>query len=299
MLGIVEAKKLSPGPRNVLAQAQRDSAGVTDSPFHFGEFRVPFLFFTNGEVVRFHDVRHPPNAPARWPTTRPEQPCRQRENAGVGGAGPLGDRERAALGSRRGVRGGRQSGAGGARRRELGDRPTGGRVPAESRPRSVTFSPPSACTSARPSSWPNRVPCPLSVEGRATPTALLPTGRAGGITATCGRRSKSCSGARPSNSGRESSTTSARPAKPTWPGGGQPLTRRLFMAGQRAGGGGTALPPSPRPRLRQGERDGAERRRKQNRPRAGTKRQQRRNRQESWRPVAVCSIPADPTRMRK
>ena len=59
MLGIVEAKKLSLGPQNVLTQAQRYSAGVTDSPFHFGEFRVPFLFSTNGEVIWFHDVRHP------------------------------------------------------------------------------------------------------------------------------------------------------------------------------------------------------------------------------------------------
>lgn len=58
-LGIVEAKKLSLGPQNVLTQAQRYSAGVTDSPFQFGEFRVPFLFSTNGEVIWFHDVRHP------------------------------------------------------------------------------------------------------------------------------------------------------------------------------------------------------------------------------------------------
>jgi type I restriction enzyme, R subunit len=59
LLGIIEAKKLSLGPQNVLTQAERYSAGVTDSPFQFGKFRVPFLFSTNGEVIWFHDVRHP------------------------------------------------------------------------------------------------------------------------------------------------------------------------------------------------------------------------------------------------
>ncbi len=58
-LGIVEAKKLSLGPQNVLTQAQRYAEGVTDSPFQFGRYRVPFLFSTNGEVIWFHDIRHP------------------------------------------------------------------------------------------------------------------------------------------------------------------------------------------------------------------------------------------------
>ena len=58
VLGIVEAKKISLGPQNVLTQAERYSKGVTDSPFNFGGFRVPFLYSTNGELIWFHDVRH-------------------------------------------------------------------------------------------------------------------------------------------------------------------------------------------------------------------------------------------------
>ena len=58
ILGIVEAKKLTLGPQNVLSQAERYSRGVTDSPYNFGGFRVPFLYSTNGEVIWHHDVRH-------------------------------------------------------------------------------------------------------------------------------------------------------------------------------------------------------------------------------------------------
>ena len=59
ILGIIEAKKLSLGPQNVLVQAQRYSEGATDNPLQFGPYRVPFLFSTNGEVIWFHDVRSP------------------------------------------------------------------------------------------------------------------------------------------------------------------------------------------------------------------------------------------------
>jgi len=61
ILGIVEAKKLSLGPQNVLVQAERYSRGAAVNPLSFGEFRVPFLYSTNGEVIWFHDVRHPLN----------------------------------------------------------------------------------------------------------------------------------------------------------------------------------------------------------------------------------------------
>jgi type I restriction enzyme R subunit len=40
--GIVEAKKLTLGPRDVLAQAERYTRGLTDSPFDFGGSRTPF-----------------------------------------------------------------------------------------------------------------------------------------------------------------------------------------------------------------------------------------------------------------
>jgi type I restriction enzyme R subunit len=57
ILGIVEAKKLTLGPQNVLTQAERYSRGVSGSPFDFRGFRVPFLYSTNGEVIWHHDIR--------------------------------------------------------------------------------------------------------------------------------------------------------------------------------------------------------------------------------------------------
>ena len=59
LLGIIEAKKLSLGPQNALVQAERYSRGAASSPLRFGEFRVPFLYSTNGEVIWYHDIRHP------------------------------------------------------------------------------------------------------------------------------------------------------------------------------------------------------------------------------------------------
>ena len=61
ILGIVEAKKLTLGPQNVLSQAERYSRGIAESPFNFGGFRVPFLYSTNGEAIWHHDVRHQMN----------------------------------------------------------------------------------------------------------------------------------------------------------------------------------------------------------------------------------------------
>lgn len=65
VLGVVEAKRLTIGPQNSLTQAERYSRGVADSPFNFDGFRVPFLYSTNGEVIWFHDVRHPLNRSRR------------------------------------------------------------------------------------------------------------------------------------------------------------------------------------------------------------------------------------------
>ncbi len=58
ILGIVEAKKLSLGPQNVLTQAERYSRGASANPLHFGAYYVPFLYSTNGEVIWYHDIRH-------------------------------------------------------------------------------------------------------------------------------------------------------------------------------------------------------------------------------------------------
>ncbi len=61
ILGIVEAKKLTVSPSGVLVQAERYSEGVSESPLNYSGFRVPFLYSTNGQTVRFHDVRDPLN----------------------------------------------------------------------------------------------------------------------------------------------------------------------------------------------------------------------------------------------
>ena len=64
-IAVVEAKKLSVGPQNVLTQAQRYARGLNETNARFGEYRVPFLYSTNGEVTWFHDVRHPLNLSRR------------------------------------------------------------------------------------------------------------------------------------------------------------------------------------------------------------------------------------------
>jgi type I restriction enzyme R subunit len=60
-IGVVEAKKLSLGPQGVLTQAERYSRGINQQPRYQGEYGVPFLYSTNGEVFWFHDVRYPLN----------------------------------------------------------------------------------------------------------------------------------------------------------------------------------------------------------------------------------------------
>jgi type I restriction enzyme R subunit len=58
VLGIVEAKKLTLGPQNVLTQAERYSRGLAGEPLNFRGYGVPFLYSTNGEVIWYHDIRH-------------------------------------------------------------------------------------------------------------------------------------------------------------------------------------------------------------------------------------------------
>jgi type I restriction enzyme R subunit len=67
VVAVVEAKKLTVGPQNVLTQAARYARGL-DPRVASGNFeghRAPFLYATNGEVVWFHDVRHPLNRSRR------------------------------------------------------------------------------------------------------------------------------------------------------------------------------------------------------------------------------------------
>ncbi len=63
--GVVEAKKVTVGPQNVLTQAERYARGLSGGPYNFDGLRAPFLYSTNGEVTWFHDVRHPLNRSRR------------------------------------------------------------------------------------------------------------------------------------------------------------------------------------------------------------------------------------------
>ena len=68
VVGIVEAKKLTLGPQNVLTQAERYSRGAKDNGFNFAGFHVPFLYSTNGEAIWFRDARHSLNRSRRVST---------------------------------------------------------------------------------------------------------------------------------------------------------------------------------------------------------------------------------------
>jgi type I restriction enzyme R subunit len=56
-LGIVEAKKVTVNPQNVLEQAKRYGRGVFDAVGQWNEFRVPFLYASNGTLVWHLDTR--------------------------------------------------------------------------------------------------------------------------------------------------------------------------------------------------------------------------------------------------
>lgn len=57
LLGIIEAKKISVGAGNVLEQAKRYAKGVPNTIGEWRDYRVPFLYSTNGEVIFHLDVR--------------------------------------------------------------------------------------------------------------------------------------------------------------------------------------------------------------------------------------------------
>ena len=63
-LACVEGKKVSIGPQNVLQQARRYARGFPtgDSSIgSFGEYRLPFVYSTNGINIWFQDLRNPLN----------------------------------------------------------------------------------------------------------------------------------------------------------------------------------------------------------------------------------------------
>ena len=57
LVGVVEAKKVTLGPQNVLTQAERYSQGIEGGQLDFDGYRAPFLYSTNGEIFWFHDAR--------------------------------------------------------------------------------------------------------------------------------------------------------------------------------------------------------------------------------------------------
>jgi len=63
--GVVEAKKLAVGTQEVMEQAKRYSRGIDQQPEYQDQYRVPFLYSTNGEIIHFLDVRSPLNLSRR------------------------------------------------------------------------------------------------------------------------------------------------------------------------------------------------------------------------------------------
>ena len=61
LLGIVEAKKLAVGAENVLEQAKRYSRGVKQTVGEWRDYKVPFLYSSNGELIFHLDVRKKEN----------------------------------------------------------------------------------------------------------------------------------------------------------------------------------------------------------------------------------------------
>lgn len=58
IVGVVEAKRYEVGAGGILPQAERYSKGLAESSFDFRGFRAPFLYASNGENIRYWDVRH-------------------------------------------------------------------------------------------------------------------------------------------------------------------------------------------------------------------------------------------------
>jgi len=57
LLGIIEAKKVTVNPQNVLEQAKRYAKGVNQPVGNWDGLRVPFLYATNGAIVWYLDTR--------------------------------------------------------------------------------------------------------------------------------------------------------------------------------------------------------------------------------------------------
>lgn len=60
-LATVEGKKVAVGAQNVLQQAQRYARDIENTPFNYGDYKLPFAYSTNGKQIFFRDLRHPLN----------------------------------------------------------------------------------------------------------------------------------------------------------------------------------------------------------------------------------------------
>lgn len=65
LLGILEAKKVTVGPQNVLEQAKRYAKGAFSGPGNWNGYRVPFLYASNGEIIWHLDARNTKNLSRR------------------------------------------------------------------------------------------------------------------------------------------------------------------------------------------------------------------------------------------
>lgn len=61
LLGIVEAKKIEVGAQNVLEQSKRYSKGASNTMGEWNQYRVPFLYSSNGELIYHIDIRSEKN----------------------------------------------------------------------------------------------------------------------------------------------------------------------------------------------------------------------------------------------
>ena len=50
-LGILQTKRITVSPQNVLEPAKRYAAGATGGPGNWKDLRVPFLYASNGEII--------------------------------------------------------------------------------------------------------------------------------------------------------------------------------------------------------------------------------------------------------
>src|SRR5438552_13128214 len=57
LLGIIEAKKVTVNPQNVLEQAKRYASGVFAAVGEWNGLRVPFLYASNGTLIWHVDTR--------------------------------------------------------------------------------------------------------------------------------------------------------------------------------------------------------------------------------------------------